>query len=89
MTDASVLVDFSYVVVVYTLLLPENAVKHFVAIYSELQIHFSYFDQTTTEILSIFHTKKLTYLWHTKEATAISDTKNKQHIQKMGKAHSC
>ena len=39
--------------------LPENAIKHFVAIHSVLRIYFSYFDQTLTEILSIFHKNHL------------------------------
>ena len=59
--------------------LPETAVKHFVAIYSVLWVHFSYFDQTITEILSIFI--KITYLWHTREAAAIFDKTNEQHMQ--------
>ena len=51
--------------------LPENAMKHFVAVYLALRVYCSYFDQTITEILSIF--TNITYLWHTREATAVSD----------------
>ena len=53
-------------------MLPENSVKHFVAIYLGLRVYFSSFDQTITEILSGFtkitqHKKAsnhvLTYPW--------------------------
>ena len=48
---------------------------------------FFIFDETVTEVLSIF--TKITYLWHTRDATAISDKNNEQHMQKLGIAHSC
>ena len=60
--------------------------KHFVAVYLGLQVYFSYFDQTITEILSIC--TKITYLWHTREATAISDKDNEPHMHKLGIEHS-
>ena len=52
--------------------------KHFVAVYSGLQVYFSYFDQTITEILSIY--QNIIYVWHIREATAISDKSHEQHM---------
>ena len=66
---------------------PENLVKHFVAISSQLQIYV----YTLSRLLqkSLVFSQEFTYLWHTRETITISDESNKQHMQKFWLAHSC